>query len=202
MSIIDTLSGALGPNPLKQAGSYASYAISAATAVRAGWVRGRGSKWMPDKTAVPTMYTALTVPLVAVLCGLAYVFLRQPERFAVLAATTGALFIVAVVALLWLNYLIKLRGIPYLEQGWFGREVRTVRIGGTVLRQEAQDDADTNNLNNEELLERAHGRIYLVFTAESIAWLHLRIQILYLLFEVFGPLSLFGVGLLLQTSAS
>jgi hypothetical protein len=92
---------------------------------------------------------------------------------------------------------MKRYGMPARKDTLFRKNIPCVRLGGSALTPEAMKILADRPIPWAKLFEEAGGNVYTVFTQVSIAAIHTRAQIFYLLFEVFGPLALCGAGLLL-----
>jgi len=180
----------------------AGFLIAATTAISLGWMKRSGSSWVPPEEAVPKSTTRFASLITAVLLAILYVFLREPERTPILAIITVICLAIGLFGLLCTIFLIKKYGFEAKRRNWRGKEVTTIKLGGSQFTHDASEARRVRHVEVDPLLKEAQGDLKLVFTRESIASVHTAVTATFLLLQSFGSLALGGAGLLLSTASS
>jgi hypothetical protein len=177
------------------------FLLAATLALSLGWMKRSGSSWVPPEEAVPKATTRFASLLTSVLLALLYVFLRQPERIVILASVTVVLLVIALIGLLSTIYIIKTYGFETTSRNWRGKEVKTIKLGGSELTHDAKEDIRVNHVPLDHLFRLAQGDLSLMYTKASIAKTHTAVTVTFLALQSFGSLALGGAGLVLSSAS-
>lgn len=187
--------------PLSDMVTYGGYAISAASAIRLGWLPRKGSRWLPGTDDVPVAVAALITPCVAIVLVLMFVFLRGPQHLVLLGIVTVIFMIVGVGSAVQLYYLLQKNGHEVSYKNWWGTKKTKIVLGGKIRTPDAQKDKEAGR-TDAALMELAQGNVTLVFTADSIAQSRRLALIYFLAFQILGSLAIAEAGLLLAAAFS
>jgi hypothetical protein len=126
-----------------------------------------------------------------------YKYLRQSDKLIILTVLAVVYLVGAMIGLIFVTYMIKRYGIIYEDKTrrWFNRSTASIKLGGTVLTLEAQRIRGDKSLRT--LLDDANGKVENVFTVESLADVHIKTLMYFILFQSCATLSLFAASMLL-----
>ena len=95
------------------------------------------------------------------------------------------------------TYLLKRYGVAYEERrrDWLNRPIISIKLGGAVLTPEAQRIKNDKSIRT--LLDDANGKVENVFTMDSLANVHTKALIYFIILQSCGTLALLGASILL-----
>ena len=184
--------------PLAEAVKNAGFAMAAGAAIAFAWMPRRGSRWVPPDEAVSKGTASVGVLVTAVGLVVMYTFLGSRADMPVLGALLFLLTMLTVFAFLRTTRIIKQYGYKVETRGLFGFQRSAIKLGGTVLTDEAAKIVATRHVDWARLVTEAQGEMTLVFTQASIAEVHSKATSMYLALQIFGSLALGAAGRLLS----
>jgi hypothetical protein len=185
--------------PLADMVKGAGFLLAATLTLSLGWMRRSGSSWVPPEEAVPKATTRFASLITAVLLALLYAFLHQPDRTTPLAIVTLLSLVCALIGLLVTIYIMKSYGFAVgTHKNWRGKEIQTVKLGGSQYTHDASEDMRVNHVTVDRLVQLAQGDLTLVFTKTSVAKIHTLVTATFLALQACGSLALGGAGLLIS----
>lgn len=177
--------------------------------IRGGWLPRSGSRWAPDSSAVPWVFTASSTPVTAIIFAIIY---KSNISIQMMMYTATSMLFLSMVEMFGTAYMIAKFGfqgtrelrIRRWQLGW----ALPWKIGGYELTDLAKFNQPVRSPDGKPLgLNRSHQELFVysgcdvrkVFTAKSIAAVYLATQIFYLLFVVCGPLALGCAAVILRS---
>lgn len=176
----------------------AGFLLAAALTLSLGWMKRSGSSWVPPEEAVPRATTRFASLITAVFLALLYVFLRQPNRTTPLAIVTLFSLVFALIGLLVTVYIMKNYSFPATRKNWRGKEIQTVKLGGSQYTHDASEAIRIRHVTVDRLVQEAQGELTLVFTKASVAKIHTLVTATFLALQACGSVALGGAGLLIS----
>ena len=117
----------------------AGFLLAATLTLSLGWMKRSGSSWVPPEEAIPKATTRFASLITTVLLALLYVFLHQPDRTTPLAILTFLSLVFALIGLMVTIFIMKSCGFPTTRRNWHGKEIQTVKLGGSQYTHDANE---------------------------------------------------------------